>query len=138
VIQFTAVYSASEGRPNYLDALKKSETWLRKLADDNIDQDPKFERFMDLIRSHDELVKAKKWMSAHDAVEDAFAQFVDITNQIMIRAKERLDTRDKKEKPVYELLDNYKNALKQISRAAQTITDNAEGMLDNLEHTSKH
>jgi ABC-type transporter Mla subunit MlaD len=121
-----------------LDALRKSEIWLRKLADDNIDQDPKFERFMDLIKSHDELVRAKKWMSAHDTVEDAFAQFVEITNQIMTRAKERLDTRDKKEKPVVELLDNYKNALKQISRAAQSIADNADGMLDNLEHTSKH
>ncbi len=121
-----------------MDALRKSENWLRKLADDSIDQDPKFERFLELIKSHDELVRAKKWMSAHDAVEDAFAQFVDITNQIMTRAKERLDTRDKKEKPVYELLDNYKSALKQISRAAQTITDNADGMLGELERTPKH
>jgi hypothetical protein len=121
-----------------LDALRKSETWLRKIADDNIDQNPKFEKFLNLIKSHDELVRAKKWLSAHDAVEEAFGQFVEITNQIMTRAKEQLDSRDRKEKPVYELLDNYRNALKQISRAAQTISENADGMLDSIDHSGKH
>jgi hypothetical protein len=62
---------------------------------------------------------------------------VDLTNAIMVNAKEKLDTRDKKEKPVYELIEAYRSYLKQISKAAQTITDNAEGMLDSIEHASK-
>ena len=120
-----------------MDALRKSEMWLRKLADDDIDQDPKFERFIKLIQSHEENVKAHKWLSAHDDVEAAFSQFVELTNRIMVNAKEKLDNRDKKEKPVYELFDAYRSHLKQISKAAQTIADNAEGMLDSIEHASK-
>jgi len=120
-----------------LDALSKAEVWLRKLADYDIDQDPKFERFLKLIKSHDEDVKARKWLSAHDEIEAAFSQFVELTNQIMVKAKDELDLRDKKEKPVYELLETYKNHLKQISKAAQTIADNAEGMLDSIERASK-
>jgi hypothetical protein len=120
-----------------LDALKKSEIWLRKLADDDIDQNPKFQQFLKLIISHDESAKAHKWLSAHDDIEAAFSQFVEITNQIMTKAKERLDSRDKKEKPVYELIESYKNSLKQISKSAQAISDNADGMLDILDQV-KH
>jgi hypothetical protein len=120
-----------------LDALRKSESWLRKLADENLDQNPKFERFLSLIRSHDESVKARKWMSAHDDVEEAFSAFVEVTNQIMVRAKESLDRRDKKEKPVFELLEAYRNHLKQISKSAQTIAENAERMLDSIERSAK-
>ena len=121
-----------------MDALRKSEIWLRKLADDNIDQDPKFERFIQLIKSHDEYVKARKWLSAHDDVEAAFSQFVELTNQIMVNAKQKLDLRDKKEKPVHELLETYRSQLRQISKSAQTIADNADGMLDTIERSSKH
>lgn len=120
-----------------MDALRKSENWLRKLADDDIEQDPRFERFKDLIRSHDENVKARKWLSAHDDVEAAFSQFVELTNLIITSAKDRLDSRDKKEKPVYELLEAYRSHLRQISKAAQTIAEHAEAMLDNIERTSK-
>ena len=120
-----------------MDALRKSELWLRKLADYDIDRDPKFEQFLKLIRVHDEDVKARKWLSAHDEIEEAFSQFVELTNQIMVKAKEELDTRGKKEKPVYDLLEAHRNQLKQISRAAQTIADNAEGMLDSIEHASR-
>jgi hypothetical protein len=116
-----------------LDALRQSEIWLRKLADDEIDQDPKFQKFIKLIKAHDESIKAHKWLSAHDEIEAAFSQFVDITNQIMTKVKERIDSRDKKEKPVYELIESYRNALKQISKASQTISDNADGMLDVLD-----
>jgi Zn-dependent M32 family carboxypeptidase len=120
-----------------LDALRKAETWLRRLSDDAIDQDPKFERFTKLIKAHDENARAHKWLSAHDEIEAAFSVFVELTNQIMTSAKERLDVRDKKEKPVHELLESYKNHLKQISRAAQTVAENADGMLDSIERASK-
>ena len=121
-----------------MDALGKSELWLRRLADYDIDQDPKFERFIKLIKSHDENVKARKWLSAHDDMEAAFSQFVELTNQIMVSTKEKLDLRDRKEKPVYEMLETYRSHLKQISKAAQTIADNADGMLDGIERASKH
>ncbi len=121
-----------------MDALRKSETWLRKLADDNIDQDPRFEQYLKLVRSHEESVKARKWMSAHDDIEAAFAQFVDLTNQIMNRVKENLDQRDRKEKPVYELLEAYRTHIKQIAKSAQTIAENAERMLESIERTAKH
>ncbi len=120
-----------------MDTLKQSVAWLRKLADDDIDQNPKFQQYINLIKSHDESVKARKWLSAHDDIEAAFSQFVEITNQIMVKARERLDTREKKEKPVHELLETYQSSLKQILRAAQTIADNADGMLDSIDHASK-
>lgn len=120
-----------------MDALRKSELWLRKLADEDIERDPRFERFIKLIRSHDEYVKARKWLSAHDEIELAFSQFVELTNQIMVGAKEKLDLRDKKERPVHELVESYRSHLRQISKAAQTIAENADGMLDSIERTSK-
>lgn len=120
-----------------MDTLRKSENWLRKLADEDIEQNPKFQQFLDTIRTHDELVKARKWLSAHDEIESAFAQFVDITNQIMVKAKKDLDQRDSKEKPVYELLEEYRSSLKQISRAAQTIGDNADALLGSIDRSPK-
>lgn len=120
-----------------MDTLRKSEVWIRKLADDDIDRDPKFQQFVSLVRSHDENVKARKWLSAHDDIEAAFSQFVELTNQIMTGVKEKFDARDRKEKPVYELLDAYRDHLRQISKAAQTISENADGMLDTIERAAK-
>lgn len=120
-----------------MDALKKSEIWIRRLADEDIDRDPKFERFMSLVRSHDENVKARKWLSAHDDIEAAFSQFVELTNQIMVGVKEKLDAREKKQKPVHDLLEGYRKHLGQISKAAQVISENADGMLDAIERSSK-
>ncbi len=120
-----------------MDALRKSENWLRKLSAEDIEQNPKFQDFLQTIRSHDESVRARKWLSAHDEIESAFAQFVDITNQIMVKAKKDLDQRDSKERPVYEMLEEYRSSLKQISRAAQTIADSADGLLGNLERSPK-
>ncbi len=121
-----------------MDALKKAENWLRKISEDNLDEDPKFERFLQLIRSHDEEVKARKWMSAHDEIEAAFGQFVELTNQIMTTAKQKLEMRDKKEKPVYDLLEGQRSQLRQISKSAQAIAENAEAMLDAIDRSSKH
>jgi hypothetical protein len=120
-----------------VDALKQSEVWLRKLADDDIDQNPKFQKFLKLIRSHDELMKAHKWLSAHDEIEKAFAQFVEITNQIMVKAKESYDSRTKREKSVNELFETYRAPLKQILKATQAISDNASGMLNNIDHAAE-
>ncbi len=120
-----------------MDALRKSEGWLRKLADEDIDQNPKFQQFLQTIRSHDESVKARKWLSAHDDIEAGFGQFVEIVNQIMTRAKKQFDQREGKERPVYELLEEYRSSLKQISRSAQTIAEGANGMLDSIDRASK-
>jgi hypothetical protein len=121
-----------------MDALKQAEIWLRKLADDDIDQNPKFQQFLNLRNSHDESMKAHKWLSAHDDIEVAFAQFVEITNQIMVKAKKNYDLREKKDKSMNELLETYKTPLKQILRAAETISDGAAGMLESIDHTSGH
>ena len=120
-----------------MDALRKSEGWLRKLADEDIDQNPKFQQFLQTIRSHDESAKARKWLSAHDDIESAFGQFVEIVNQIMTKAKRQFDQREGKERPVFELLEEYRSSLKQMSRAAQTIADGANGMLDSIDRASK-
>lgn len=117
-----------------VDALKRSEVWLRKLADDDIDQNPKFQQYIKLIESHDESVKARKWLSAHDDIEAAFSQFVEITNLIMTKAKKDLDLREKKERPAYELLETYRAPLKQILKATQAISDGASGMIDSIDH----
>ena len=121
-----------------MDALKQAESWLRKLADDDIDQDPKFQQFLNLRKSHDESIKAHKWLSAHDDIEAAFAQFVDVTNQIMTRAKKNYDLQGKKDKSVNELLETYRAPLKQILRAAETIADGAAGLLENIDRSSQH
>ena len=120
-----------------MDALKQAESWLRKLAEDDIDQNPKFQQFLNLRKSHDESVKARKWLSAHDDIEVAFAQFVEITNQIMTKAKKNYDLREKKDRSMDEMLETYRAPLKQILRAAETIADGAAGMLDNIDHTSQ-
>ncbi len=120
-----------------MDTLRKSENWLRKLADEDIDQNPKFQQFLQTIRSHDELVKARKWLSAHDEIESAFAQFAEITNQIMTKAKKELDVRESKERPVHQMLEEYRSSLKQISRAAQTIAEGADGMLESIDRSSR-
>ena len=117
-----------------MDALRQSELWLRKLADDDIEQNPKFQQFTKLIKSHDESMKAHKWLSAHDEIETAFSQFVEITNQIMTKAKKDYDLREKKERPLYELLETYRTPLKQILKATQAISDGANGMLDGIDH----
>ncbi len=120
-----------------MDALKQAENWLRKLSDDDIDQNPKFQQFLNLRKSHDESIKAHKWLSAHDDIEAAFAQFVEITNQIMTKAKKNYDLREKKDRTVNEMLEVYRTPLKQIIRAAETISEGASGMLDNIDHSSQ-
>jgi hypothetical protein len=115
------------------DALKRAEVWLRKLADDDINQNPKFQQFVKLIESHNDSVKARKWLSAHDEIEAAFSQFVEITNFIMTKAKKDFDLRDKREKPMYELLEDYKAPLKQIVKSAQSISDGATGMINTID-----
>jgi len=120
-----------------MEPLKQAEVWLRKLADDDIDQNPKFQQFVKLIRSHDESVKARKWLSAHDDVEAAFSQFVDITNQIMTKAKKEYDLLERKEKPVRELLETYRTSLRQIVKTSQSISDSASGLLNGIDRASE-